>query len=112
MHELYIAQNIKTSMEQYILENGLNSIKVIHLKLGEMSMVVPELVVENFDIIKKGSKLKDTVLKFEKVPIRIKCNDCKKEGYLKLSTICCPYCSSMNIEIISGDQFFIDCIEY
>lgn len=111
MHELSITQNIlDIALKQ--APNGDTKIRKISLKIGEFTFVDPECVRFYFEQISKDTPAEDAVLDIEKLPLRVKCNDCEKENpLLKADEFICPDCKSNKVEIITGRELFVESID-
>ncbi|MBO8129959.1 MAG: hydrogenase maturation nickel metallochaperone HypA [Candidatus Marinimicrobia bacterium] len=110
MHELTIAKNIVEIVEEEVEKIG-NVIKVkeIYFKAGALNAVIPESLIFSFDIVKSESKiLREAVLKFEEIPIKIKCNNCDYEGILKVPEFFCPECGSTKLDVLYGKEMYVE----
>lgn len=111
MHELAITEGIMETAVPAALKNGAKKILAINLKIGELSGVFPECIKEYMDIIAKGTIAEGAVLKVEKIPVSIKCQDCSFEGAIERGKIRCPQCSGINFRITGGREYFVENIE-
>ena len=113
MHELSIAQNIITIVEEeYLKQNCTGDVKSIVFFAGRMNAIIPESLIFNFNTIKLENKiLMNTILQLKEEPIIIKCKNCKVENKIDDPFFICETCGSTNIEIISGKEMYIESIE-
>ena len=104
MHELSIAENILSIVEDYARRNDISKVLTVKLRIGEMSGVVPDALTFCFEICAKGTIAEGASLEIEKVPLSARCRACNAtfnvEGYCFL----CPDCGSTEVEIISGRE--------
>jgi len=111
MHELAITQ----SMFDLVLEqaNKAEARKVgkINLVIGEMTGVVSDCVQFYFDFISKGTLAEGATLSFVMVPPKAKCQGCDKLFELKEFNWTCPYCGGNNLQIVAGEELFVESIE-
>jgi len=79
MHEASITQ----AMLDLALEHSKgHRITDIHLRVGRMSLVVPESVEFYFEYLSKGTLAEGAVLHFEAVPLEMTCPDCGQQADL------------------------------
>ena len=85
----------------------------VFLEIGELTLIVPELLKKSFEMATTGSIAEGAELIIEITPGKIKCRECGKEGsvtlseenYLKgLELFRCQYCGSNNTEVIDGKK--------
>jgi hydrogenase nickel incorporation protein HypA/HybF len=113
MHELKIAQNIISIVEDELARRKITTpVNVIHFKAGRMHAIIPESLIFNFDSIKaKKSPFQNTTLNLEIIPLRLKCRQCQKTVELIEPVFECQSCKSTNLEILNGQEMFIDSFE-
>jgi hydrogenase nickel incorporation protein HypA/HybF len=111
MHELSITQNIiRISTEEAEKHKALR-VKEIRIKVGELSGLIPDCIQYYFDIASKGTRVEGALLKIDKIPIAVRCNECAHEEELSSRVYTCSNCESYNIKIIRGNEFLIDSLE-
>jgi len=113
MHELAIAQNILRIVEDEMgsrrLQDGLRK---IHLKAGKMHAIIPESLAFNFNVIKRQSPLTELAeLIIEEIPLVIRCRSCAHQTGIDEALFLCPACGSPAIDIISGQELYIDSLD-
>jgi hydrogenase nickel incorporation protein HypA/HybF len=111
MHELAVTEKILDIAVKHARMNGVNKIRSITLKIGEMSDIENEWIQHYFDYLSKNTVAEGAVLKIERTPIVLRCNKCKREIEIsknKLGDTTCPDCSSQkDFSIVSGREYFI-----
>lgn len=114
MHELQIAQNIVKITEDEVRKSGLTrSISAINLKIGKMHAVIHESLRFSFDVLKRDRiQLEQAKLVISEMPVKIRCRSCHKTQLITEPIFICPHCSSADIEIISGNELYVDSIEF
>ena len=115
MHELRIARNIATIVEEEVHDQDQEIKKVTRIlfKAGRMNKIVPELLYSNFTQIKKNRKLlEEADLIMEEIPIEIKCKECGASTKIEKPLFKCQVCKSEDIEIISGQEMYIEDIYF
>jgi hydrogenase nickel incorporation protein HypA/HybF len=111
MHELAVTEKILDIAVKHALLNRVNKIRSITLKIGEMSDIENEWIQHYFDYLSKNTVAEGAVLKIEKTPIVLKCNQCQRTieiSKAKLGETVCPDCSGRkDFSIVSGREYFI-----
>ena len=112
MHEMAVADSILQIIEGKLA--GVNpdaQVTKINLKIGKLTCVEPEALRLCFQVVSKETRLEETVLYIDSVPVRARCKDCEKEFGLEELDFACPFCASLRIEIQTGRELFIDSFE-
>ncbi len=111
MHELSITESILNTALSEAKRNNASRVVKISLTMGELSSVVPECVQEYFDLISEDTIAYKALLVFNTVPAMIHCSACGTDSHIRHYRLMCPACQSQQIQIISGQEFYIDNIE-
>ncbi|MEW6457392.1 MAG: hydrogenase maturation nickel metallochaperone HypA [Acidobacteriota bacterium] len=111
IHELSITEEILRICLEEANRAGAKRIIKIKLKIGEITNIVPECVSFYFNILSKGSIAGNAKLDIEKIPIRGKCKNCRREFFVEDFAFVCPECMSREVEMISGRELTIDFME-
>ena len=113
MHEFAFAYNIFKVAEATAIKYNAKKISEVYLEIGELTLIVPELLKQSFRMATKGSIAEGARLTIEITPGKVRCRDCNKEGSVTLSEesyltglqlFQCKHCSSNNTEIIEGKK--------
>ena len=112
MHELGVVFSIIKTVESVAAENKVREVKSVALELGEVSTVVPELLLDCWDwAIKRTEVMKEAELTIDRIPAITFCEDCRREYETVKHGKICPYCGSGNTFLIQGNEFNIKQIE-
>lgn len=111
MHELSITESILEIALRHGEENNAKIITDIYLVIGDLSSVVDESIQFYWNIISENTIAKDAHLHFKRIQTRLKCLSCSKEYQLSDSEIACPYCHSNKVQVIAGEEFYLEAIE-
>ena len=84
--------------------------KVIHLRIGEMSGVNTDALSFAFEVLSKGTSAEKGKLEFERVPLRARCKECGTEFHPDEFVFRCSGCGSPEIEIQAGREMEVDYI--
>jgi hydrogenase nickel incorporation protein HypA/HybF len=107
MHELSVAQNIISIVEEYTKAIEEKKVKAIHLKIGKMSNVLVDSLNFCFESLVIGTGLAEAKLVVEEIPATLYCNNCNKQTDVSEFSFSCVHCSSTNVEMISGNELTI-----
>ncbi|MFW9772264.1 MAG: hydrogenase maturation nickel metallochaperone HypA [Candidatus Heimdallarchaeota archaeon] len=113
MHEFAFAYNIFKIAESTAIKNNAKKITEVYLEIGELTLIVPELLKQSFKMATSGSIAEGAELKIEILPGKVKCRECGKISTVTLNEEAqltglqlfqCKYCKSKNTEIIEGKK--------
>ncbi|MFX1490317.1 MAG: hydrogenase maturation nickel metallochaperone HypA [Promethearchaeota archaeon] len=113
MHEFSFAYNIFKVAEATAKKYNAKQITEVHLEIGELTLIVPELLQRSFEMATKGSIAENAKLIIKITPGKITCRDCNKESVVTLNRDAqltglqlfqCSHCGSNNTEIIEGKK--------
>ena len=107
MHELAIAETIVEKLHQRMRTNGYARISAVGMRIGKLSDVVPDALTFGFELCVKDTALDGTALEIEHVPVRGRCNQCKKEFEVDGYLFVCGQCQSRDIEMLQGQELEI-----
>jgi hydrogenase nickel incorporation protein HypA/HybF len=113
MHEFSFAYNIFKVAEATAIKYNAKKISEVYLEIGELTLIVPELLKQSFKMATTGSIAEGAELKIEIIPGKVKCRDCHKISTVSLTEEAqltglqlfqCRFCESKNTEIIEGKK--------
>jgi hydrogenase nickel incorporation protein HypA/HybF len=113
MHEFSFAYNIFKVAEATAIKYNAKKISEVYLEIGELTLIVPELLKQSFKMATSGSIAEGAELKIEITPGKIKCRECNKISTVTLTEDAqltglelfqCKFCKSKNTEIIEGKK--------
>jgi len=111
MHELPITENILKIACEHAQEGGAKQVTDIYLVIGDLSSIVDDSVQFYWDFISKDSICEHAVLHFRRIPAVMECESCHHQFELNGDLTPCPVCNSIQIHLISGDEFYIESID-
>jgi len=111
MHELTITRSMLALVLAEAEKVNANKVGRINLVIGELSGFVDFCVQAYFDTMSKGTIAEQAELCFKKVPTTGRCRDCGKTFELKELNWTCPYCQRNNIQLVGGNELFVESIE-
>ncbi|MFX1457275.1 MAG: hydrogenase maturation nickel metallochaperone HypA, partial [Promethearchaeota archaeon] len=107
MHEFSFAYNIFKVAEATAIKNNAKRITEVVLEIGELTLIVPELLQRSFEMATKGSIAEGAILTIKITPGKIKCRECNKDSVVSitrdaqltgLQLFQCSHCGSNNTE--------------
>jgi hydrogenase nickel incorporation protein HypA/HybF len=111
MHELAVTQSILEIVLKSAMENDAEEVTDINLTIGALSSIIDDSVQFYWDQISQGTIAQNARLHFNRVLATFRCRQCGTEYDLNEELTPCPTCNSINLDIISGEEFQIDNIE-
>ena len=111
MHEFGFAMQIFRVAEATAKKHNAKKIIAVILELGELTLIVPDLLKRSFEMATKGSVAEGAELVISVTPGKILCRDCGKEGSVTLAEesyltglqlFQCKHCESNNTQVIEG----------
>lgn len=109
MHELSVTESILEIALRNGREAGAARVSDIYLVIGELSTIVDESVQLYWDIISENTAAAGSILHFRRIPGRLGCRDCG-HTYSPREDLPCPVCGSLQIDILAGEEFYVDSI--
>ena len=111
MHEYSIVQSLLNSCEENAKANNSTKVTKVVVKIGVMSGVEPDLLQSAFDTFKEATMCEDAQFIINIQKIVIQCHSCKKESTLEKNEYACPYCQSVELDVIDGEDMFLMSLE-
>lgn len=95
MHEVSIMQGALQLAEENARKAGGTEIRVIRLRVGLFSGVVPEALEFAFDILRQDTMAAGATLEIERMPGLFQCSGCGDETRLQQVRFECEKCGGM-----------------
>ena len=111
MHELSVTESILDIASTHAVKAEAKRVSDIHLVIGQLSSIVDDSVQFYWDIISKDTICDSSKLHFERKDAVFQCQDCNTEFIPGREIKPCPACGSINLKILSGEEFYLDSIE-
>ena len=111
MHELSITQSMFDLVLEQANKAKAKKVEKINMVIGEMTGIVGDSVQFYFDFLSKGTIAEEAALSFSMVPPKVRCRNCSKTFKLKEFEWTCPYCHGESLEIIAGQELYVESIE-
>ena len=112
MHEMSITVSILETVRDQMVKSGVERLKSIKLRIGEMTAVEPDSLRFCFKACTDGSPLEGAVLDIETVPLTGRCSGCNKVfGLDQYFSSICPHCGGTVSDLVSGRELDIVSME-
>ncbi len=112
MHEMGIAMQVAEIATASIPPEMKGAqVEKVSLRLGKLAAVVPESLRFCFDIVTKDTPLSGAELSIEEIPVVARCKACDTEWTITGPVFLCEKCKSGSLEILSGQELYIESIE-
>ncbi len=116
MHEYSIAEELINTLLDQVDEDRLSKTEVVHLEIGELQVISREALTQAFKVVTEGTLLEGSELRYEGVPILVRCEDCGFQGevdyeddfslHFSVPVLSCPECGS-TVDIVEGNELAI-----
>lgn len=110
MHELAVTQSIL----EIALRHAEHATRItdIYLVVGQLSSMVDDCVQFYWDTISQNTIAQGAMLHFKRVPAQLRCQDCAAQVALGDSAYFgCPNCHSQHVELLGGNEFYVEAID-
>ena len=110
MHELSITESILQIANDEANRVGATKIKVIRLKVGAMSQMVPDSVQYYLDLLTRGTIAEGVKLEATVIPVGATCPDCSESFLVENYDLTCPRCGGTG-KITQGRELSVESLE-
>ncbi|HEX2923378.1 MAG TPA: hydrogenase maturation nickel metallochaperone HypA [Chloroflexota bacterium] len=110
MHELAITESILQIATDEAKRVGATQVKLIRLKVGAMSQVVPDAVQYYLDLLSPGTIAEGVKLEAITIPIGATCPNCSESFVVENYDLACPRCGGTG-KITQGRELSVESIE-
>ncbi len=110
MHELSIAQNILSIVDNTASQNNASIVNSIELEIGTFSGVEIDALEFALETLMQNSKLRDTQLTIDIIQGKGLCNECGNDFEMASMYAGCGNCSSNSVSILQGQELRVKAI--
>lgn len=111
MHELAVAQALVEQVDAVIDQHHASSATSIHVRIGPLAGVAPELLATAFPLAAAGSRMEHAALEFVHAPIQVRCETCGLDTEAAMNRLLCGACGDWHTQVISGDDLLLESVE-
>jgi hydrogenase nickel incorporation protein HypA/HybF len=111
MRELHAIQSI---LAKALLNAGGSNRRVrsLHVALGEIAELDQTSMQKHWDELSKGTSAERARLHFRSIKAELQCMACFQKYHPLDGNIHCPYCGSYGAKVLSGEEFYLESIEF
>ncbi len=107
MHELSLCQGLITQVQEIAAQHQARAVDCIHLQIGPLSGVVPELLQSAFSVARLHSIAEDASLIIDTCPVRVQCRQCGAQTDTTPNHLVCGSCGDWRTQLLSGDELLL-----
>lgn len=111
MHEYSIVQALLNQCEDVAAENEATKITKVVTKIGKLSGVEPHLLEIAFNTFKEGTMCDSAEFVMDIQGLKLECQDCKKVVEPEEIRYYCPYCESLDVKVLDGEEMYLMSLE-
>lgn len=87
-------------------------IRRLQLALGEISELDQNSIQKQWDELSRGTLAERASLHFRSIKAEVQCMACFEKYHPLHGKIHCPYCGSYGAKVLSGEEFYLESIEW
>jgi len=112
VHEIGVALNLLESIQATALEQGIERVNAVIVRVGALSGIAPEALQFSWDVASAETLAAGSELRIERVPLVIFCERCETERSPQEGTgLLCPECGVPSARIVSGRELQLVAME-
>jgi hydrogenase nickel incorporation protein HypA/HybF len=105
MHEITVALSLLEGVEETALEQGIESVSAVHVRIGALSGVVRDALLFSWDVATAETIAAGSRLCIEEIPLVVFCEFCEDErAPLPGTGLLCPECGVAAPRIVRGRE--------
>jgi hydrogenase nickel incorporation protein HypA/HybF len=111
MHELSVCLSLLAQLERIAADHGADAVQAIHLRLGPLSGVEPELLRSAWPLAATGTVAQAAQLDIESGDILVHCTNCERESTASVNRLLCSHCGDFRTRVVRGDELLLVRVE-
>lgn len=112
VHEITVALGLLEGVETTAHEQGIESVRAVHVRIGALSGVVRDALLFSWDVVTAETICEGSVLRVEEVPLIVYCERCGGERAPRPgSGLLCPECSTVAPRVVRGREMELVAME-
>ena len=111
MHEAGIAQSIIDIVEETAIKNNADRVLKVFVEIGKLQAIETDSLLFAFEALKYDTIVSEAELIITEIPVTGICRDCNHKTVYDDYIFSCSKCSSVNVEIVAGEELKITEIE-
>lgn len=111
MHELSVCLALLAQVERIAAEHGADSVLTIHVRVGPLSGVEPDLLRHAWPLAATGSTAANATLDIATDEIHVCCTQCGRESVVSPNRLLCAHCGDFRTRVVTGDDLLLERVE-
>ncbi|ABC21729.1 hydrogenase maturation nickel metallochaperone HypA [Rhodospirillum rubrum] len=111
MHELTVVEGLMGILTSHAKANAIARITSVHVVIGRLRGLDRRQIAGCFEILAEGTLAEGARLDIEEIGIEGRCRDCGQTFAVPGFQIQCPTCSSVAVDLLSGQELHIKTFE-
>ena len=111
MHETAIVTGLIRIIETHAARVGASRVIRVKLKVGRLRAVEPQQLCSCFEMFVEGTIAEGAELVIDMLDVRGRCRACATEFDVAHYQFECPACAGNDIEVIQGQELYIESFE-
>ncbi|ADU65617.1 hydrogenase maturation nickel metallochaperone HypA [Desulfurispirillum indicum] len=107
MHEFSLIQNLLQQCEYHAEQAGSHKVLAIHVSIGMMAGVEPELFKRAYDTFRQQTVCSDAELEIHWQPLELFCLQCASLTSLHEPRYSCQQCGSTSVRVEKGEDILL-----
>ncbi len=111
MHELSVCQALLGQVETIARSHGAQGVSRVIVRIGPLAGVEPTLLQQAYPIACAGTFANGAELIIERLPVRVRCEQCGAESEVPANRLLCVACGDWRTQLIGGDELLLASVE-
>lgn len=110
MHELAVTESLLELAIKHANKANAKKVTDLYITVGSLNSIVDDSVQFYWDMVSQKTICENAQLHFDRKAAIFRCEQCATEFEIDNDLQPCPNCKSVQIKIISGEEFFLSSI--
>lgn len=111
MHELSVCLSLLDQLKTIAGERGATRVARVELRIGPLSGVESELLINAWPLAAAGTIAVDAELTIENADVVVHCKTCDAETKAQANRLVCGQCGDFRTTLVSGDEMILQRVE-
>jgi hydrogenase nickel incorporation protein HypA/HybF len=111
MHELSVCLSLLDQVRAIAAERGASRVTRIELRIGPLSGVESDLLMNAWPLASAGSIAVDAEVVIEASDVVVRCDSCGAETPARANRLVCGKCGDFRTALVSGDEMVLERLE-
>jgi hydrogenase nickel incorporation protein HypA/HybF len=111
MHEMSLAEGVRTIIEDAAAANAFRSVRAVVLEIGELAAVEADALRFCLDVVLADTVAAGAAIEVETVPGAGWCIDCAQTVPMRELHDACPRCSGYRVQATAGREMRVKALE-